>query len=208
MLRERSGDEDILKGGTSYSLSAVLLIAFLGAAPSVADPGEHTHKVFGANTYPYDLGYSRWLGRWAKWIQELPDRDFPSPSSTSNCDVHGPAVFMGPFGAEGCTIPEGKAVAFQPYLQWECSTAEGFGKSYRELRMCAVQKFARDFGRDKVSVHVRVDGKRLEQPRRWTVTSHGRVVDLPKNTHLGHATWSYQVHHAWAVLPAQASCSG
>jgi hypothetical protein len=162
-------------------LSTALLVTFLSAAPSTADPGEHTHKVFGANSHPYDLGYTRWLARWAKWIQELPVRDFPSPDSASNCDVHGPAVFMGPLGAAGCTIPAGKAVAIQPYLQWECSTAEGLGETYRELRKCAVQRFRRDWSREEVTLRVRVDGKRLEQPRRWTFTSQGRVVDLPKN---------------------------
>ena len=51
----------------------------------------------------------------------------------------------------------------------------------RELRECAERRFRRDWGREMVTLHVRVDGKRLERPRRWTFTSQGRVVDLPKN---------------------------
>ena len=167
--------------GVTILLSTAMLIMFLGTAPSTADPGEHTHQVFGAQSHPYDLGFTRWLARWATWIQELPVRRFPSADSPSNCEVHGHVVFMGPVGAAGCTIPEGKAVAIQPYIQWECSTAEGFGETYAELRTCAVQHFRRDWSREKVSLHVRVDGKRLERPRRWTFTSQGRVVDLPKN---------------------------
>jgi hypothetical protein len=167
--------------GLSILLSAALLFTALNAAPSAADPGDHTHKVFGAKSHPYDLGYSRWLARWATWIQELPVRDFPAADSASNCDAHGRAVFMGPVGSAGCTIPAGKAVAIQPYIQWECSTAEGFGELYQELRKCAVQRFRRDWSREQVTLRVRVDGVRLERPRRWTFTSQGRVVDLPKN---------------------------
>ena len=170
-----------LRRGLPTLLSTALLMTFLGVAPSSADPGGHTHKVFGAQSHPYDVGYTVWLARWAKWIQELPIRDFPSADSPSNCAVHGRAVFMGPIGAAGCTVPEGKTVAIQTILAWECSTAEGLGETYGELRRCAVHNFRRDVGRAKVSLHVRVDGKRLERPRRWTFTSQGRVVDLPKN---------------------------
>ena len=162
-------------------LSAVLCVTVLGASTSSAHPGGHSHKVFAPTSHPYDLGYSRWLARWAKWIQETPNRDFPGPNSPSNCDVHGRAVFMGPLGSAGCTIPAEKLVAVQPFLQYECSTAEGNGETYRQLRRCAVKGFRGLFGRDNASVHVRVDGKRLERPRRWTITSMGRVVDLPRD---------------------------
>lgn len=164
--------------------SALLLITLPGAAPSSADPGNHTHKVFAPKSTPYNRTHEVWLARYMRWLQEIPTgpKTPLRPAGTRNCEVHGHLVFMGPHGTtRGCTVPEGKATATLLALGYECSTAEGNGRTYKKLRACAVQGFQNSYGRKHISVQVFVDGKHLKHPRRWTFTSPGRLVDFPKN---------------------------
>ncbi len=114
--------------------SALLLITLPGAAPSSADPGNHTHKVFAPKSTPYNRTHEVWLARYMRWLQEIPTgpKTPLRPAGTRNCEVHGHLVFVGPHGTtRGCTVPEGKATATLLALGWECSTAEGDGRTYR-----------------------------------------------------------------------------
>jgi hypothetical protein len=70
------------------------------------------------------------------------------------------------------------AVAFSPFF-WECSTAEGLGETFLELLKCARQNFAHDFDPAIFRFTVKIDGKRLLAPRRWTFETPGEFVLLP-----------------------------
>jgi hypothetical protein len=117
------------------------------------------------------------------WLQEIPAPKNPvfHPASSRNCEVRGRVVFMGPFGTGNrvCEVPPGKVIALNHSVIYECSTAEGNGRTYRKLRRCAVSQFEKNFARARVGI--RIDGERLQQPRAWTFTSMGTVVDFPRN---------------------------
>ena len=157
---------------------ALCLLILLVPASS-AHPGE---KVWGPLATPYGMSYERWLARWAVWLQEIPVRrnPYPHPGSPRNCEVRGRAVFMGPSGTgdRRCMVPQRKAVGLTA-MAHECSTAEGNGKTYRQLRRCAVRGWR--LNGTGFRVDIRIDGQKVKQPRAWTFTSIGRVVDLPAN---------------------------
>jgi hypothetical protein len=159
---------------------AGLALAILPAGITSADaarPG----PVFGPRTHPYGHSYARWSGRYMVWLQEIPVSQNPAadPNSPRNCSSHGNVVFMGVSGTgDGCTVPRGKAIAFT-FAGFECSTAEGQGKTFRRLRVCAARHFHKVYGGDRIIVSI--DGKRLVHPRRWTFVTPPRFATLPKN---------------------------
>ena len=83
-------------------------------------------------------------------------------------------------GLGPCRVPRGAAVAIQP-VAWECSTAEGLGRSFAELRRCAIRNWARDFRHEVFPFTVHIDGRRLRAPRRWTFVTPGEIVMFPKD---------------------------
>jgi hypothetical protein len=161
---------------------AVLLLVALtvgGAGTSLADDGHP--RIFPPSADPRGRTYSQWLAAYMIWFQEIPAPTNPAvdPASARNCEVQGPAVFLGPEGAT-CRVPDDK-ILLLPGAGWECSTAEGLGETFRALRRCAVENFARDFGPDALSFKLWIDGRRVRQPRRWTFVSPGEMVVLPEN---------------------------
>jgi hypothetical protein len=163
--------------------SAVLLtlaLAIGGAGAALANDGG-SGRVFPPSSEPRGRSYPEWFSAYLVWLQEIPApvNPFVDPASTQNCDVQGSAVFLGPSGAD-CRVPEDK-ILLLPGGFWECSTAEGLGETFRALRRCARQNFARDFAPDVVSFKLWIDGRRVQQPRRWTFITPGEVVDFPEN---------------------------
>ena len=77
------------------------------------------------------------------------------------------------------SVPEGAPVLV-PLFGWECSTAEGLGDTYRQLRRCAGRNFLNDFDPDSFRVRVNVDGERIRNARRWTFTSPKLIIDFPR----------------------------
>jgi hypothetical protein len=161
---------------------AVLLCVVLtvgGAGTLLADDGEP--RIFPPSAEPRGQSYPEWFSAYMVWLQEIPVPTNPivDPTSARNCEIHGPAVFLGPNGAN-CRVPEHTILMLTP-VGWECSTAEGLGETFRALRRCAVENFARDYGPDIMSVKLWIDGHRVQEPRRWIFLTPGEVVDLPEN---------------------------
>jgi hypothetical protein len=164
-------------------VSAVLLtlaLAIGGAGAALANDAGNG-RVFPPSSEPRGRSYPEWFSAYMIWFQEVPApvNPFVDPASARNCEVHGPAVFLGAAGAD-CRVPEDKILVFSS-VGWECSTAEGLGETFRALRRCAVENFARDWGPDAVSLRLWIDGRRVSQPRRWTFVTPGEVVDFPRN---------------------------
>jgi hypothetical protein len=65
-------------------------------------------------------------------------------------------------------------------LLWECSTAEGLGRTFAELRRCAIRNWHRDFRHEVFPFTVHIDGRRVQAPRRWTFVTRGEIVMLPE----------------------------
>jgi hypothetical protein len=101
------------------------------------------------------------------------------PDSPANCAQRNGAVFFGPVGTgRGCVVPEGRPIVMV-YLGWSCSTAEGNGRTFHELRRCAERSWRDELG--DVRIRQTVDGSLVHRPRRWTVSTPDMWVDLPRN---------------------------
>jgi hypothetical protein len=88
-------------------------------------------------------------------------------------------VFLGANGTgHGCTVPEGKAIVVATAF-WECSTAEGLGDTYPELRACAKHHFHHDLSHRDVHLTLRIDAEHLAHSRDWTFLCPGQVIDFP-----------------------------
>jgi hypothetical protein len=153
---------------------AVMCLALATSSPALADQG-----LFRPTAEPFGQDYEEWYGAYMTWEQEIPASENPllDPNSPRNCEAFGQVVFLGSSGAD-CTIPEGMAVAFSPFF-WEFSTAEGLCVTFLELRKCARQNFANDFDPAIFRFTVRIDGKRVVNPRRWTFETPGELVLFP-----------------------------
>lgn len=121
-----------------------------------------------------------WAGRYFEWYQEIPVPRNPAvhPNSENNCERRYHVVIMGPSGTgRGCDVPVGRAVMFS-YLGWSCSTAEGNGRTWHQLRKCVRQSFDQEL--TDIRIRMRLDGRLVDDPWRWTVGSGRRVAVLPK----------------------------
>ena len=106
------------------------------------------------------------------------------PDSPLNCaeQRNGKVVFLGPSGADCTVSDEARSSSFTHFGFWECSTAEGLGETWAELRACAKNNFARDLDPDIYHQNVYIDGKRLRHQRDWvTHTTPGEIIDFPKD---------------------------
>ena len=164
---------------------AVMLMVCLGFGWAGAALGDQEQvrdrRIFPPSSHPFGMSYPEWEGAYQIWLNEIPTPQNPlvDPSSSRNCEVDGPVVFLGPSGAD-CRVPEGKALVLGG-ASWECSTAEGLGMTFEALRRCATENFARDLGRDVVSFTLRIDGKRVSHPRRWTFVTQGEIITFPED---------------------------
>jgi hypothetical protein len=162
---------------------AVAATCVLGiVAPAHAEGARHL--LFPPDSSPYGKTLAQWEAAYQIWANEIPTGQNPrtDPSSPRNCEVQADSVvFLGGFGAD-CTIPEGLGVAFTPALGfWECSTGEGFGDTYRELRRCAWHHFGRVLDPSVYHQRIWIDGHRLRHQRHWVTLTAGEIVDFPKH---------------------------
>jgi hypothetical protein len=162
---------------------AVAATCVLGLTVS-AHAGAARHFLFAPDASPYGKSLAEWEAAYQIWVNEIPVGQNPriDPSSPRNCELQdNQVVFLGGFGAD-CTIPEGVGVAFTPALGfWECSTGEGLGDTYRELRRCAWHRFGRDLDPHVYHQRIWIDGHRLRHQRRWVTLTAGEIVDFPKH---------------------------
>jgi hypothetical protein len=140
------------------------------------------HLLFPPDAVAHGKTLAEWQAAYQIWLNEIPTPVNPNhdPLSPLNCALQPRnVVFLGGIGAD-CTIPAGAAVAFTPGLgYWECSTAEGLGETFPELRRCARGNFARDLGADVYHQRIVIDGDRLQHQRSWVVITPGETIDFP-----------------------------
>lgn len=159
--------------------AGVLAISMFG--PTTASAGG-THLIANPDSVRHGMTYPQWEGAYQVWLNGIPTPKNPlvDPGSPRNCEPQpGHTVFAGPFGAD-CHVPSGSSIVFGTFF-WECSTAEGLGETYRELRDCAISNFDHDFGPDGIHTTVTVDGQRLHHPRKWIFLTPGEVIHFPEN---------------------------
>jgi hypothetical protein len=164
---------------------AVAFLAALSLMPATAAPADESaaSRLFSPHSEPYGRPYAEWFAEYQEWYMEIPAPGNPAfdPNSPHKCDLEdGKVIFVG--FATHCKIPEHKAVAFDAGF-WECSTAEGHGDTYAELRRCAVENFERDFNPDVHQFKIWIDGKLLRNPRRWTTLTPipSDIINLPED---------------------------
>jgi hypothetical protein len=141
-----------------------------------------TTAVYPPNDSPLGTDHSTWEGAYQVWMTEIPRGRNPiyHPESPLNCETVEGVVFLGPTGAH-CEVPAGTPAAFSVGTGfWECSTAEGLGETYHQLRRCATRRFARDINADVYHQRVVIDGERLSRDRRWIFLTPGEIIDFPE----------------------------
>ena len=163
-------------------LATGALTVAMGVPASAGGDGA-TRRVYPPDGEPFGMSYAEWHGAYQIWLNEIPTRLNPlvDPLSPRNCEVQpgGDVVFVGSFGAD-CALPEGAAIVIGT-ASWECSTAEGLGDTFAELRQCARESFERDFGPEQFHQRLLIDGEHLRYTRRWITTTPGEIIDFPKN---------------------------
>jgi hypothetical protein len=172
-------------------LIAAIIAGVLGLALAPpASANNARHFLYPPGSSPHGKSLSQWLGAYQIWLNEIPTPENPlhDPASPLNCALQpGNVVFLGGAGAD-CTILEGAAIAFTPALAfWECSTGEGLGETFAELRQCARNNFARDLGPDVYHQRIWIDGHLLKHQRRWVTVSPGEIIDFPQDNIWGAA---------------------
>lgn len=162
---------------------AVLAVATVVlAAPGVASAANANDWVFPPGSSPGGSTYSEWAGAYQIWFESIPvgRNPFVDPTSDENCARQpGGVVFVGPAGGE-CWLGEHQKLAIAPNF-WECSTAEGLGDTWAELRACARDNFARDFDPSIFGTTVKIDGLKVRHPRRWVFETPGEIIHFPVN---------------------------
>jgi hypothetical protein len=160
-------------GGTMWAATRRFVIACLALAvlpvPIAFASDATDHRLFSPHSAPYGRSYQEWYAEYQEWLNEIPTPANPltDPASPENCDVEdGRITFI--FDGAKCKVSKDKAVAFTGAF-WECSTAEGLGDTYAELRRCAVENFEKDLTPDVLQFTIRIDGQIVRNPRRWTV---------------------------------------
>lgn len=161
-----------------------VLWTVLGGGAAIANH-DGSLGVFPPDASPYGKTYAQWQGAYQIWLNEIPAPENPlvDPLTARNCEVQpgGDITFLGGAGAD-CSVPAGTALAFSPALGfWECSTAEGLGETWQELRTCARENFAFDLDPAKYHQKLRIDGDRLVHQRRWVSHTPGEIIDFPED---------------------------
>lgn len=164
---------------------AVAAVAVSMGVPAAAGGGggDAAKKLYPPDAEPFGWSYAEWQGVYQIWLNEIPAPENPivDPASPLNCAEQrgGKVVFLGPAGAN-CTVSDEAALAVTSVFGfWECSTAEGLGDTWAELRSCARNNFARDLDPDIFHQSVYIDGKRLRHQRDWVDLTPGEIIDFP-----------------------------
>ena len=177
------------------ALIAVLGMTFSGLAgpPSggAVDRGAHTRasdelRLYGPAAQPQGHRWRLWAARYLEWLQEIPVGRNPAvhPDSRHNCELQHRVVMMAPYGTgEGCEVPSDTAILLT-FNAWSCSTAEGNGRTWRQLRRCARESFQQELS--DIRVRFFLDGELVRHPARWMVDSARGVADLPEKNTGGH----------------------
>lgn len=174
-----------MRRGLVFLAAATVALA-MGVPASADHGGAAAQKLYPPDAEPFGWGQAEWQGAYQVWFNEIPVPQNPGvhPESPLNCaeQRNGKVVFLGPSGAD-CTVSDEAALVVTPAFGfWECSTAEGHGETWAELRACAKNNFARDLDPDLYHQNVYIDGKRLLHQRDWvTHTTPGEIIDFPKN---------------------------
>jgi hypothetical protein len=162
-------------------LAAATLALAMGVPASADHGGAAAQKLYPPDAEPFGWSHAEWMGAFQVWLNEIPtsQNPYPYPDSPLNCGEQrgGKIVFLGPAGAD-CSVPDDAALLLSP-IGWECSTAEGLGDTWAELRACARDNFEKDFGPDVLEMSVFIDGKRLRHQRSWVVRSPGEIIEFP-----------------------------
>lgn len=140
-----------------------------------------TARLYGPASEPRGASWRLWHARYLEWFQQIPTSRNPGvhPNSPRNCETRYGAVFMGPTGTgRGCVIDADRPVLLS-FLGWSCSTAEGHGRSWRKLRRCVRDSFEAEL--TDVQVRLRLDGRLVRDPGRWTFGTTRRVARLPED---------------------------
>ena len=168
---------------------AVFLGSSVSAGPATAAPDPDDARLYGpGSTSPAGASLQTWATRMFTWFQETPahQRLGVDPGSPANCVPRHGAVVFGPVGTDDtCLVPAGRPIVVV-YLGWSCSTAEGNGRTFLELRRCAERNWRTELG--DIRIRQVVDGNLVGEPRRWTVSTGDMWVDLPR-------------HNVWGVRP-------
>jgi hypothetical protein len=163
-------------------MAAGLLVSAMLGYGTAAASGEGGNPVAPPNAVRYHMTYPEWEAAYQTWVEEisLGKNPLAHPDSPRNCELQpGNVVFVSASGAD-CAIPSGAWVGLSTYF-WECSTAEGLGDTFRQLRRCAEENAAHDFGPQVSHTTLKIDGTKLNHPRRWTFTTPGEIIDFPKH---------------------------
>jgi hypothetical protein len=155
----------------------VVLVPF--AAPAAAGGGSALYR-------PDELvdgsSLAEWQGAYQIWLNEIPRPVNPlrHPKSPRNCELVNGMVFLGPAGGN-CAIPMDTPAAFTgAWSFWECSTAEGLGETFDQLRRRCERNFDRDLNPRFFQQDVRIDGELVWADRRWITVTPGEVIDFPE----------------------------
>ena len=165
-----------------FIASAMLALAI--GVPASADHGGAVARIlYPPDAEPFGMSYAEWQGAYQIWLNEIPAAENPiiDPASPLNCaeQRNGNVVFLGPSGAD-CIVSDEAALVFTgAYSFWECSTAEGLGETWAELRACARTNFARDLDPEVFHQSVFIDGRRLRHHRDWIDITPGEIIDFP-----------------------------
>lgn len=159
------------------AMVVALMMTWTGSALATT-PTED--QFYPPDSSPGGMTLGAWQGLYQIWLNEIPLGQNPlfHPNGPRNCELQpGNVVFLGASGSD-CDIPAGAAMAFSTTF-WECSTAEGLGDTWSELRHCAVDNFRTDFS--AAGLTMKVDGYKLLHQRRWTSITPGEIIRFPKN---------------------------
>lgn len=170
-----------MKRVSATMVLGLLVSTMLGSGPASA-AGGGASLLAQPDAVRHGMTYAEWEGAYQIWVEEIPLGKNPlvHQDSPRNCELQpGNTVFVGASGAD-CAIPSGSWVGLSTYF-WECSTAEGLGDTFRELRQCAEENAAHDFGPQVSHTILRIDGARVNHPRRWTFTTPGEIINFPTN---------------------------
>ena len=168
-----------------FGLCATAAIAVAICVPAWAGEPGGAAFLYPGDSEPFGMSYAEWQGAYQIWLTEIPSPENPilDPASPRNCEEQpsGDIAFLGPVGSD-CVVSDDVALALSPALGfWECSTAEGLGETFAELRHCARGNFAVDMDPTTYHQTVRIDGQRLLRQRRWVSTTPGEIIDFPED---------------------------